>query len=220
MRMEESYYFIHINGQQRGPLTVDELRAEGITSDTMVWRAGLPNWIAASELPELAVIFQQPPFSDQQPYGHAPNYGQTPNYGPQQHYGNPKYPYGGQPPYGEQSPFSPGQPPYGQPYNPYGNPNPYQNSFYGYPAGWTNWMPWAIAATILAVVICGLLNTIFGVIGIVKANSANDAVRRGDPMAPQLNSSAKTWTIVSLVLSGIALIIGILFFSLGFMESL
>lgn len=101
-------------------------------------------------------------------------------------------------------------PPYGQPVNPYG-----QQQYGGYPVGWTNWLPWAIAATVIAVVFCGLLNTVFGIIGIVKANSANDAMRRGDPAAVQINNSAKTWTIVSFVLSGIALILGIIILAIG-----
>lgn len=118
-------------------------------------------------------------------------------YGRQPYYGEPKY---SQPPYY-------GQPNFGQPNPYYGGPQP------GYlPAGWTNWMPWAIGATVVAVVICGLLNTVFGIIGIVKANSANDAARRGDPVALQLNNSAKTWTIVSFALSALGLILGTLLF--------
>lgn len=192
--MEESIYYIHTGGQQHGPFPLSQLPYQGVTTETMVWRPGLPNWVPASHLPEVMAVLQEN------------------SYGPRF---NPREAPLGQPPY-----VTPQEPnPYGQ-YGPYGQPNPYAQNPYGqpqygfFPAGWTNWLPWAIVATVVAVVFCGLLNTVFGIIGIVRANSANDAARRGDPAASQINQSAKTWTIVSFALSGLALIIAsIAFFS-------
>lgn len=177
--MEETIYYIHIGGVQQGPFTLQQIAAEGISPETMIWRPGLSNWVPASSLPEVMAVLQRPA----NPYESA--------YRPQPPYGQPTYPYG-----------NPSQPPYVQPYG-------------GWQTGWTNWLPWAIAATVVAVVFCGLLNTVFGIIGIVKANSANDAMRRGDPAALQINNSAKTWTIVSFVLSGIALVLLITVFAAG-----
>ena len=183
--MEEAIYYIHNGVEQRGPFTLSQLMREGLRGDTMVWRTGMANWQKASEIEELRIIFQNP-YNQQQ---------QNP-YNQQQ-----QNPYNQQ----QQNPYNQGPAQtYGQ--APYGYQQPYMQPTYGFPTGWTNWLPWAIVATVVAVVICGLLNIIFGVIGIVKANSANDAARRGDPMASQINSSAKTWTIVSLVLSGIGII--------------
>lgn len=188
--MEEAIYYLHINGEQRGPFTLHELPAQGASMETMVWRAGLPNWVPAAEVPEVASIIQEQQMA-------APQY---PGYTQQ--------PYGPQPPYSPQQPYGPQPDPYFQPRQQYAQ-------YGGYPAGWVNWMTWAIVATIIAVILCGLLNTVFGVIGIVKANSANDAARRGDPAAEQMNSSAKTWTIVSLVLSGLGLLLVIFVFAAG-----
>lgn len=57
-------YYILINGQQTGPLTLDQLRNYTIRPDTRVWREDLPNWIEARELDELKVLWTQtpPPF--------------------------------------------------------------------------------------------------------------------------------------------------------------
>ena len=197
--MEESIYFVHVNGQQKGPFTLSQLPAEGVTLQTMIWRPGLNEWVVAAQLPEVSAFLSNsypqietppiPPF--EQPSG-TNLYGQ-PSF--------PSYPHQSSP-YSSPNPYYGSQPNYGQQYG-------------MYPAGWTNWLPWAIVATVIAVLFCGLLNTVFGIIGIVKANSANDAARRGMPEARELKSSAKTWTIISLALSGIALISWIIFLNLG-----
>ena len=76
-------YYMHIGGQQVGPYEENELPSHGLTASTMVWREGMPDWVAASQVPELSHLL--PP--SQQP----PSYQQQPSYGPQQ-------PYGAQPP--------------------------------------------------------------------------------------------------------------------------
>ena len=50
------YYIIH-NGQQQGPLSVEALRAQSITPDTLVWAPGMSNWAPASQVAELQPLF-------------------------------------------------------------------------------------------------------------------------------------------------------------------
>lgn len=49
-----------IDGKDSGPLTLDSLRGR-IQGDTLVWRAGMANWVPASEVPELASILASTP---------------------------------------------------------------------------------------------------------------------------------------------------------------
>ena len=76
-------YYMHTGGQQLGPFEESELLSHGLTASTMVWCEGMPDWVAASQVPELSHLL--PP--SQQP----PSYQPQPGYGPQQ-------PYGAQPP--------------------------------------------------------------------------------------------------------------------------
>ncbi len=54
-------YFIAVNGQQQGPLTLASLQQmlqQGTFSrDSLVWKQGMSAWIKAGELPELASLF-------------------------------------------------------------------------------------------------------------------------------------------------------------------
>ena len=207
-------YFIISEGQQAGPFPKEHLKARGVEKDTYVWREGLEGWVPASELPELQDIFeetiiqavpQQPYGQPQQPYGQP----QQPYRQPQQPYGQPQQPYGQpQQPYGQpQQPYGQPQQPYGQPQPPYGQPQPYGN-----PVPHTNWMPWAIVGTIVGALF-SCIGMIFGIIGIVKANNANKAYAVGDETGGDMNnSSAKTMTIIALVLAGIGLIVNLVWF--------
>ncbi|MFD2966925.1 CD225/dispanin family protein [Sphingobacterium bambusae] len=47
-----------------GPFTVEELQGKGITGDTYVWTEGLPSWVVARQIPELASVISD----GQQPY--------------------------------------------------------------------------------------------------------------------------------------------------------
>ena len=177
----ETKYFMIINGQQVGPLDRHQLLANGLTPATHVWREGLPDWVLASTLPELADLLapEEPRRGDyrQPPYG--------------------QQPYGQQPPYG-----------YGrQPYNPYDRTN----------VPHTNWLTWAIIATILGF-FCSCIGLVFGIIAIVKANNANKFYAMGDAtMGDYYNSGARTWTIVAFVMAGLGLIGS--FFYLAFLGS-
>lgn len=145
-------YYLIIDEVQKGPFSFEQLTSQGLRPEMMVWRAGLPDWTRASELPELFELMKiegaapspeyrqqygpnanvsgsSPDFSRNPQYGPNPNYGQNPQYGNQPGYGqNPQYGqqsnYGQNPQYGQ-------QPNYGQ--NPqYGQqPNYGQNPQYG-----------------------------------------------------------------------------------------
>ena len=58
-------FFLAVGGQQVGPVTVAEMPtkvASGeLTPTTLVWRDGMAQWAAASELPELRAIFPATP---------------------------------------------------------------------------------------------------------------------------------------------------------------
>lgn len=197
-------YYAHINGQQFGPLSASELIRIGANGETMVWREGLSGWVKASTQPDLISAF-----SANSPF-HPDNEVHSPYGQPQAPYGQPQNPYGQpQNPYGQpQNPYGQPQNPYGQPQNPYGQPqNPYNNTPGSIPSDWTNWMPWAIVGTV-----CGFLfsciGVIFGIIAINNASKANRLIRSGlDMEARSANQSAKTMTIISLVLAGLGMVI-------------
>jgi membrane protease subunit (stomatin/prohibitin family) len=52
---------IAINGQQAGPFTLEQLRSQSVVRETLAWKAGMSVWVAAAELPELNVLFQDVP---------------------------------------------------------------------------------------------------------------------------------------------------------------
>ncbi|MDE5881621.1 MAG: GYF domain-containing protein [Muribaculaceae bacterium] len=267
--MATEYYLI-INEAQKGPFAFEELTVQGLRPDMLVWRAGLPDWTKASELPELFELMgmarasepgrgnqygqQQPNYGQQQygpnnQYGQKPNFSQNPQYGSQpnegqnRQYGQQQPNYGQNPQYGQQPNYSQNpqygqQPNYGQ--NPqygqqsnYGrnpqysqDPNYGQNPQYGQQPNYgqnpnnfqpvrQNWLTWAIVATVIGFLF-SCIGGIFGVIGIVQANKANNYYKAGyDQMGDQANSTAKWMTIVGLVLGGIGILANGYFFSNG-----
>ena len=54
-------YYMIIEGRQAGPFPAEALKAQGLMPDTYVWREGLQNWVAASQLPELDYLFRANP---------------------------------------------------------------------------------------------------------------------------------------------------------------
>ncbi|MCM1377517.1 MAG: GYF domain-containing protein [Clostridium sp.] len=100
-----------------------------------------------------------------------------------------------------------------QPSQPYGQPG-YGQQPGGVPAQQhTNWLPWAITATILGF-LCGCLGMICGIVGWVYASKANEYYAAGQTvLGDDKNTSAKTWTIIALVLVGIGAICS--FFYMG-----
>lgn len=78
-------YYLAVNGQQVGPLDVNQLISSGMTPNSMVWTEGMANWTQASSVPELAHLFAAPASPAYPPApAPAPGYGaQGPGYGPQ-----------------------------------------------------------------------------------------------------------------------------------------
>lgn len=167
-------YFVILNGNQAGPFPKEQLPYIGVRPDTFVWRQGLPEWVKAEMLPELADIFM----SDSAFGGYAT----------QQPPVNPVYP-------GSQ--VNPGSPE--NPYTIYGRqPGPIQH---------TNWMPWAIVGTVFGALF-SCIGMIFGIIGITNASKANKYYAAGFfDEGERSNSSARTMTIIALVLGGIGLLL-------------
>lgn len=189
VRIETEPYFMIVDGIQKGPMTIEELIAAGLTESTMVWQAGMADWQPASTrndiMNELARKRAEVGMGGNNPY-----------YGPQA------------------APQQPGyqQPGYQQPN--YQQPN-YQQPFnngYNYPRPHTNWQTLAIIATILGF-LTSCIGGILGVIGLVQANKANKAYALGDNMTgDSANSTAQLLTIISFVISGISLMVSIGFF--------
>ena len=83
-------YYMHIGGQQVGPYEENELLNHGLTPTTMVWHEGMPDWVAASQVPELSHLLP----TGQQPPSYQPQPQPQPSYGPQP---QPQPGYGAQP---------------------------------------------------------------------------------------------------------------------------
>lgn len=62
---QQTAYHIAINGAQQGPFPVAQLMVliqQGqLTPDTLIWAAGMPNWVAANTVPEIAQLFGATP---------------------------------------------------------------------------------------------------------------------------------------------------------------
>lgn len=50
-------YWIIVNEERVGPLTIEALKEYDIKGDTPIWHAGLDDWTPASEITELAQLF-------------------------------------------------------------------------------------------------------------------------------------------------------------------
>lgn len=196
-------YYIFVNGTRLGPYSKEELRLQGITPESIVWRPGLQDWMAASALPDLADLLADSAFGAYAekltpPTAQEPQ--QAPSQYPNQPYNNPSYPnqpYNnpGYPNQAYNNPTYPntaqgGVPPY----------NPYNQNYNPMPLPHTNWMPWAIIATIIG--FCtSCIAGIFGIIGIVNASKANTAYANGmKEEGDSNNATAKIMVIISLVL--------------------
>lgn len=87
-------------------------------------------------------------------------------------------------------------------------PEPYNpNSYRPEPIPHTNWLPWAVVATIVGISF-PCIGAIFGIIGIVKADKANSLYSNGlKAQGDVANSSARIMTIIALVLGGTGLVL-------------
>jgi hypothetical protein len=51
------YYYLNGQNEQEGPVQENELLKHGVTKDTLVWKEGMNDWIAAGTTPELSGLF-------------------------------------------------------------------------------------------------------------------------------------------------------------------
>jgi RsiW-degrading membrane proteinase PrsW (M82 family) len=54
-------YYLMVADTRVGPLGLEELKQRAIEPDLPIWRWGLPQWLPASQLPELQFLFLPPP---------------------------------------------------------------------------------------------------------------------------------------------------------------
>lgn len=52
----EKIYFIVVDNNQEGPFSKEELRMRNLHPDTLIWRAGLPQWVKIADLEEVADV--------------------------------------------------------------------------------------------------------------------------------------------------------------------
>jgi membrane protease subunit (stomatin/prohibitin family) len=61
----QTLYFVAVNGQQTGPYppaTLQAMAGQGsLSAASMVWAQGMPGWVPANQVPELAAVFATPP---------------------------------------------------------------------------------------------------------------------------------------------------------------
>ena len=166
----------------------------------MVWREGMADWAPATEVTELQELFYQQPAQPQSRQTQCAQPGQP----PQQPYQQPQQGY--QQPY--QQPYQKqGYQQQGYPQQQYPQP-PQQPQYPQYQAQPTNWLPWAIVATVLG--LCSCIGLVLGIIAITRANSANKFYQIGDTVSGNAaNSSARTLTIIALAFDGIGLLVNI-----------
>jgi hypothetical protein len=59
-------YIIIVNGLQKGPFSIDELKSQAISGSTLVWNDGLENWTEARNVEALAIVLKTEAMSDYQ----------------------------------------------------------------------------------------------------------------------------------------------------------
>ena len=182
-------YYIAENGQPAGPFEPNELMLHGLTVNSLVWGEGMPNWVSASQVPELMAILNGTPFN---PGNIDVSMPQVPPMGD---------PMPQVPPFGGQQPTQPT--PYGQ-----GTPNqPYAPPQYGPSTNQpTNqimpktWLTESILVTAASLLCCfNIVGLITGVLAIIKANGVKSKYMKGDVTGANHDSaSAKKWVLITV----------------------
>ena len=194
----QNIYYMVVDEKSTGPYTLDEIILHPkLTPETLVWKPGIENWVAARTLVELKPAFfnrqetvepeenyQRPPeYHNQNPFANNPQYQQNHTY-QNQNYHHQNY--------------------HDHRHNPYDG---YDNRQNGYrPVMRTNWLPWAIVATVLGF-FTSCIGAIFGIIGIVQANKANTFYAQGfDAEGDAANSNARIMTVIGLIFAGLGIL--------------
>ena len=158
---------------------------------------------------------QQQAYQPQQQQAYQPQQQQA--YQPQQQAYQPQQQQAYQP---QQQPYQQGQPSGGYAQPQYAQPQYAQPL----PAIPKNWMTESVLIVILsALCCCNPISFITGIVALVNAGKVKSAYERGDMFTAQESSkSAKTWTLISLVIMLLSVVVGIviLMTSPAFMESI
>lgn len=186
-------YWAYINGEQKGPMELDQLLALNITHETLVWREGLETWIPAKDLSELSTILVIPAINE---VGPPPIAQDMTNHQQNPQCGTNTGPTRATAPSQEYPRYAPGQ----QPYQEYRVP----------PCPPTN-LIWAI----LSLICCC---QVFGIIAVVYAAQVTSLYNSGRYEASRkASNNALTWSIASLVVGIIGYVISI---SVGIWDAL
>jgi hypothetical protein len=187
-------YYIAENGQPAGPFEPQELMNHGLTVNSLVWAEGMPNWISASQVPELAALLSGTPFNPVNVDMTTPQMPQTPPMGDTQ---LPQVP-----PFGNQQPTQPttyGPSTTNQPYAPpqYG-PSTNQPTNQVMPK---TWLTESVLVTAASLLCCfNIVGIITGVLAIFKANGVKSKFMKGDVTGANNDSaSAKKWVLITVV---------------------
>ena len=176
--------YIHANGSNMGPYSLEQLKDLGISPDTPVWYNGLPDWTPAGVAPATRELFFAP----------SPDKAIVPEEPSAETQATPASGESAPPiPSGQQG-YNPNQGYYGrQGYNPQGYP--YGPGQQGPPP---SYLAWAIISTLCCCIP-------FGVVAIVYASKVNSLWARGDMYGAQKASErAQLWTILAIVLGLLA----------------
>ena len=58
----KEYYYIDLNQNKIGPLSIEEMKVKNIFPETYVWKNGMADWVQAKDMPEMAeVLGNKPP---------------------------------------------------------------------------------------------------------------------------------------------------------------
>lgn len=60
-------YFAMLDGEQKGPFTLEQLADAGVTPDTYIWCKGMPDWVQAREDGEVCRYFRRRLFDKMHP---------------------------------------------------------------------------------------------------------------------------------------------------------
>ena len=176
--------YIHSNGSNMGPYSLEQLKDLGISPDTPVWYNGLPDWTPAGVAPATRELFFAP----------SPDKAIVPAEPPAEAQATSASGESAPPVPGSQQGYNPNQGYYGrQGYNPQGYP--YGPGQQGPPP---SYLAWAIISTL-----CCCMP--FGIVAIIYASKVNGLWLRGDVNgAYKASARAQTWTILAIVIGLLA----------------
>lgn len=176
--------YIHSNGSNMGPYSLEQLKDLGISPDTPVWYNGLPDWTPAGVAPATRELFFAP----------SPDKAIVPAEPSAEAQATPASGESAPPVPGAQQGYNPNQGYYGgQGYNPQGYP--YGPGQQGPPP---SYLAWAIISTL-----CCCMP--FGIVAIIYASKVNGLWLRGDVNgAYKASARAQTWTILAIVIGLLA----------------